>query len=880
MDQLTIGILAHVDAGKTTLSEALLFESGSIRRLGRVDHGDAFLDTYSLERERGITIFSKQAIIDLSGLRLNLIDTPGHIDFSAEMERTLSVLDLAILVVSATDGVQSHTRTLFRLFERYRVPVFVFVNKMDLFPGDRKELISALTEAFGAGFVDLSEGVTSESREEIAVLDEGLLERFLENEEAVSEETVRELIAERKLFPCYFGSALRGISVKELLLGLSEFAPRPACSCDFSARVFKITRDEKNNRLTFLKLTGGRLAVRPEIAEYGEKVDQIRLYNGEKYETVREIEAGTVAAVTGLTGSRIGDRLGESQEKTEPDLIPVLNYSVIYPEGMDASVMYVRLKTLEEEDPSLSVRFDEETRELRMSLMGQVQQEIVKNLVKERFGCEIDFTKGSIIYKETIENTVEGVGHFEPLRHYAEVHLILSPLERGSGLVIENRCLPDTLSVNFQNLILTHLTERRFPGVLTGSEITDLKITLRSGKSHIKHTEGGDFRQATYRAVRQGLLQAESVLLEPWYDFVLTVPEQAAGRAMTDLDRMGAKFKLSGQTPGGSEIKGSCPAREISNYAEEVRRYTRGEGELTLSYAGYFACGNPERVIEEIGYDPERDLLNSGDSVFCRHGAGEIVPWYEVFDNMHLPSVFTEGEEAQWHTGASGRAEILRKKTTDGKALSTEEIDKIIDQTYYSNKRARKHPVKKRETEYEYKKSLRAAKVRPKKPEFVLVDGYNVIFSWEELKELAGINIDSARDRLVDILGNYQGLADCELLVVFDAYNREGHQTETQRYGRLGVVYTAEAQTADGYIEQFTREQAAAYDVTVVTSDGTEQVIAAGAGCRIVSSRDFKQEVIALSRQAAEEYIPKNPGGVNYLGDQVRKLNEDEEKEQ
>ncbi len=867
MNQLTIGILAHVDAGKTTLSEALLYQSGMIRQPGRVDHKDAFLDTDMLEKERGITIFSKQALIDHNNIRLNLLDTPGHVDFSAEMERTLRVLDIAVLVVSGADGIQPHTRTLFSLFERVRLPVFVFINKMDL-GGERGELLKELNTGLGRGFVDLTDGTDDEAvMEELAVLDDSLLERFLETGEGVSVPEIRGLIGRRRLFPCFFGSALRGEGVESLLNGLELYAPPLSYKDGFAARVYKITRDERQNRLTHMKLTGGELSVRSILEPYGEKIDQIRIYNGSRYETVQKAGAGSVIAVTGLGKSRAGDVLGLEEEPYEPSLTPVLNYSVICPPGMSPSEMLSRLSILEEEDPSLHVLWDEEKREIRVSLMGEVQLEIIKKLMKERFDTGIDFKEGSIIYRETILNTVEGVGHFEPLRHYAEVHLLLEPLERGSGVVIENAAQTDTLPANYQNLVLTHLNERTFRGVLTGSEITDIRITLLSGRAHLKHTEGGDFRQATYRAVRQGLMQAASVLLEPWYDFLLTVPSEAAGRALSDLDRLQAVFRLEENGEGVSIIKGSAPAKSCMNYAGEVRKYTGGRGSVELRYAGYRECRNEAEVIESMHYDPLSDLRNSPDSVFCEHGAGVIVPWYQVFDRMHLPSVLSQGAgiRSVERRGASGKAKTRQ-------ALSVEEIDKIIEQTYYSNRRAGKKAPARRDPEYELKKAYKAAKGTGQKPGFILVDGYNVIFAWEELSALARINIDSARDRLIDILSNYRGLKGCELMVVFDAYNTEGQESEALEAGNIHVVYTAEAQTADGYIEKFTRSHAKEYSVTVVTSDSTEQVIAAGAGSSIISSRDFKREVTELSIEASQAYLKDREGSVNRLEDALRDI--------
>ncbi len=893
MNKLTIGILAHVDAGKTTLSEALLYESGVIRHPGRVDRKDAFLDNYALERERGITIFSKQAIIDIkrkndSGddLRITLLDTPGHVDFSAEMERTLRVLDLAILVISAKDGIEPHTKTLVSLLERYGLPFFVFVNKLDLNPVSPEGFIQGLRAAFGQGFVNFTSSISDKQTEEdIAVLDDDLLSLFLEDNLVIDRETVSSLIKKRKLFPCYFGSALKGTGVKELIDGLCFYGPKPRKSETFCGRVFKISRDDRQNRLTFVKVFGGELSVRSVLKEYDEKIDQIRLYNGNRYEITDKAGAGDVVALLGLTKSRIGDALGDEPDDYSPVLVPVLNYSVICPYGVTKNMMLEYLRVLEEEDPSLHVIWDEETREIRLSLMGQVQLEIIKSFMAERFGTDIDFREGRIIYKETIKDTVEGIGHFEPLRHYAEVHLLLEPMERGSGFIIDNKCSTDILSINFQNLVLTHLSERIFKGVLTGSEITDIKITLMSGKAHIKHTEGGDFRQAVYRAVRQGLMQAESILLEPWYEFILNIPDESTGRALGDLEKKGAQFSIKSQGDAGrTTITGRCPARNCVNYATEVRKYTKGEGELLLSYYGYIECPDTEEIINEIGYEPERDTFNSADSVFCEHGAGVIVPWYEIWDHMHLPSVL----KTENNSNADGLSGYIHKdRKSSDLPLSTEEVDRIIEKTFFSNKRDGKKQIKRPDMEYELKKVYKAARVKPDKPEYILVDGYNVIFAWTELASLAEVNIDSARDKLIDILSNYQGLKGAELAVVFDAYRLSGHRAEILNYSNIHIIYTKEAQTADGYIEQFIhssenrdksgeinapQKRASDYSITVVTSDSTERIIAAGAGCRIISSKDFREEVLLKSREASELYIKERSRGINDLSASLKDI--------
>lgn len=846
MKRLALGILAHVDAGKTTLSEAMLKEAGEIRKAGRVDHGDAFLDTYALEKARGITIFSKQALIRTEGLSITLLDTPGHVDFTAEAERVLGILDAAVLLVSASDGVQSHTRTLWRLLERYRIPVFVFFNKMDLPDTDKERLLKQIRTELGGNFVDFTGDFHSEQiQEELALCEDSLMERFLAGEGTVSEEEASKLIRDRRLFPCYFGSALKMEGIAGFMEGIRCFAPVPSYGTEFGAKVFKVARDDRSRKLTFLKLTGGSLAVRTLIPEYGEKIDQIRLYSGSRFEEVQEIQAGTVAAVTGLSASKIGDVLGCEEERLEPVQVPVLTYRVLIPEGKDAVWTLERLKSLEEEDPTLGAAWEEEKKELTVRLMGQVQTEILSELFYERFGIRLRFSEGSILYRETIHNIVEGVGHFEPLRHYAEVHLILSPGERGSGIILENACEKDTLSPHWQNLIMGHLAEKTFRGVLTGAPVTDLKLTLASGKAHLKHTESGDFRQAVFRAVRNGLMQAESVLLEPYLNFVLQVPKDALGRAMTDLDRMGAEF--TGQEDDGriGVLKGLVPASESVNYADELRKYTRGEGQIALSFAEYRPCHNAAQVIEAADYDPERDLKNTADSVFCSHGAGVVIPWDQVKQHMHLPSVLVP--ETNLPESALPKARAAKALP---EALSIDEIDAILEKTYFANRRSGKRPKQKRRYE-ETAKPARHKKPE-QKPECILVDGYNVIFAWEDLSALARLNIDSARDALLDILCNYQGMAGVEVIAVFDAYRVAGHKTEYSSCRNIDVVYTEEAHTADSYIEYFVRENAGRYDPVVVTSDGTEQVIVRGANARLLSARDFREEVIRLAQEADE----------------------------
>ena len=909
MKRLTIGILAHVDAGKTTLSEALLCETGVLRQAGRVDAGNTFLDTDEQERQRGITIFSKQAVFRTEDTEFTLLDTPGHVDFSAETERTLQVLDAAVLVVSAPDGVQSHTVTLWRLLQTYRIPVFLFINKMDQIdvlqkPAVRARVLNQLNAMFRGGFFDFGKSLdTPEIQEELSLLDEALMERYLEDGTPVGEEDLRRLIGARKLFPCWFGYARelngRTEGVRALLSGLARFAPVPDYPEDFGARIFKITRDEQGARLTWMKITGGTLRAKMVIPELGEKADQLRHYNGKKFTPLQEAPAGTVVAVTGLTKTRAGEGLGTEQASRMPLLSPVLRYRILLPDGVDAAAMLPKLRSLEEEEPELHILWDEESKEIRVQLMGEVQTEILKNLVAKRFDVEIGFDRGSISYRETITDTVEGVGHFEPLRHYAEVHLILSPGEPGSGLVFESKVSSDRLATNWQRLILTHLEEKEHLGVLTGAPVTDMKITVADGKAHLKHTEGGDFRQATYRAVRNGLMYASSILLEPWYEFTLEVPQSCTGRALTDLDRMSAEFTLDAgpAAEGEAVIRGKVPVSEAVNYMEEVRAYTKGTGRLSLRFSGYFPCHDQERVIEESGYDPELDLRNSPDSVFCSHGAGQTIPWYDVRQYMHLPAVLSFGADSDGGADTDGEAAAERaRRAGSGKDeifLSTEEIDAIISRTFFANRRkedrrrlwGRRRAAKEKVDwsgaasgagggsgagaasgagEGAGARSGGKKNAGEKKPrrEFLLVDGYNMIFAWEELNALAKLNIDSARLELQDILSNYQGFRGCEVIVVYDAYRVAGHQTEILNWQNIHIVFTKEAQTADSYIEQFSMEHAKADRVIVATSDGLEQIIVQTSGSELLSARELRDEVIRTARQAdgpqSAEPAPRN----------------------
>ena len=903
MKKIVTGILAHVDAGKTTLSEGLLYHCGMIRKLGRVDNRDAFLDTYELEKKRGITIFSKQAMLQYEDMVITLLDTPGHVDFSAEMERTLQVLDYALLLISGADGIQGHTKTLWRLLKKYRIPTFLFFNKMDQPGTDRGTLLSECREMLGDGIVDFSgrshSGENSESfYENIAVCEEKLLEEFLETGSISHGEIVR-LIAERKLFPCFFGSALRMEGVEELLQGMQEYTKEPHYRKDgaFAARVYKISRDRQGNRLTFLKVTGGNLKVREELrgqmpgdAEsiWQEKVTQIRSYSGEKYDTVDTAKTGGIYAVTGLSYTMPGDGLGAEKGVIQPVLEPVLTYRVYLPEGMQAAEALPKLKELEEEDPQLHILWEEKLQEIHVQLMGPVQLEVLQSMIAERFQMAVSFGPGNIVYKETIANTVEGVGHFEPLRHYAEVQLLLEPGEPGSGIQTAADCSEDILDKNWQRLVLTHLEEREHKGVLTGSVITDVKITLTGGKAHLKHTEGGDFRQATYRAVRQGLMQAESVLLEPWYEFVLEIPAQTAGRAMTDIERMQGKITAPEIREDMAVLRGRAPVACLQDYQIEVTAYTKGQGHLSCLPGGYAPCHNAEEVIAQAGYDPEADPDNPSASVFCAHGAGLLVPWYEAPSYMHVESNVKDAEETAYR---AARRQEERKAEQGGRGLGTEEIDAIIAEASHANSRpdaggrrwnakgksrsgGRKTAaaegtgrgnVSAKTLQYGEESGQKAGKPKQAKQEYLLVDGYNIIFAWDELKELSEVSIDGARGRLLDILCNYQGMRQCEVIAVFDAYRVKGHDTEMSDYHNIHVVYTKEAETADQYIERFSHENGRKYDVTVATSDGLEQIIIRGQGCRLLSARELKKEIDYYSQNLKTDYLEKQPAGKRFM---------------
>ena len=866
MKQICIGILAHVDAGKTTLSEALLYRAGAIRRLGRVDHQDAFLDTDAMERQRGITIFSKQAVLELGETRVTLLDTPGHVDFSAEMERTLQVLDCAVLVISGTDGVQGHTRTLWDLLERYQVPTFLFINKMDLAGADRAALLAHLKNKLSGGCVDFGDPDTL--WEEAAVCDEAALEQYLEMGE-LPEDMISRLIGERKLFPCYFGSALKVEGVDALLAGVERYAPQPAYPAEFGAKVFKITRDAQGARLTHMKITGGALHTKELLTGregdtvWQEKADQLRLYSGSKFHPVDTAEAGAVVAVTGLSHTFPGQGLGIEPDWSGAVLQPVLTYRLELTDGTDPHTALQKLRQLEEEDPQLHIVWN--NGEIHAQLMGEVQMEVLQRLVRERMGMEISFGAGAVCYRETIANAVEGIGHFEPLRHYAEVHLLLEPGERGSGVQLAADCPPDTLAENWQRLILTHLAERTHPGVLIGAPLTDVKITLAAGRAHQKHTEGGDFRQATYRAVRQGLRMAEAKdgvqLLEPWYDFTLELPADALGRAMADVQRMCGSFEAPETSGGTVRLTGRLPVATARGYAREVAAYTHGLGRWAVLPAGYDACHNADEIVSAAGYDPDADVENPADSVFCAHGAGYLVKWDEVPARAHLSTGLERrlnGETATEEADAEDDANARRRRADAyrGTLEQDKELLAIFERTYGK--------IRRRGETGDAKKAARAAlhtapaaasvpaKPVPAGPDYLLVDGYNVIFAWDDLRKLADGNLDAARRRLMDILCNYAGYRRCVPILVFDAYKVRGGAREVEQYHNLYVVYTREAETADMYIERATHELAKEHRTRVVSSDGAEQIIVMGHGALRVSARAFEEEVRAVEKEIRE----------------------------
>ena len=866
---LNVGLLAHVDAGKTTLSESILYQSGAIRNLGRVDHQDAFLDTDEMERERGITIFSKQAVLTWKDTEITLLDTPGHVDFSAEMERVLQVLDCAVLVISGADGVQGHTETLWKLLTRYGIPVFLFVNKMDQDGTDCGKLLAELKSRFSEGCIDFGRVETGaeEVIEEIAVCDEQTMEEYLEKG-SVAAASIRRLVAERKIFPCYFGSALHLQGVEELMNGICTYQMQKEYPAVFGAKVYKIARDGQGNRLTYLKVTGGTLKVKDVIGENGDKVNQIRVYSGEKYELLSEADAGKVCAVTGLAETYPGQGLGAEKDSELPILEPVLTYRIILPDDCNVHTMLRDLKLLEEEEPELHVVWIEKSQEIHVQLMGDVQIEILQRIIKERFGVLVEFGEGSIVYKETIAAPVEGVGHFEPLRHYAEVHLRLEPGERGSGIQFDSECSEDVLDRNWQRLVLTHLEEKEHKGVLTGSVITDMKITLTSGKAHLKHTEGGDFRQATYRAVRQGLKKAESVLLEPYYEFRIELPSENVGRAMTDIQNRFGKFEAPETLGEMTVLTGIAPVSTLSGYQKDVIAYTGGRGRISLTLKGYDLCHNQEEVVAARGYDSELDLANPTGSVFCAHGAGFVVDWDEVEEYMHMERTLDQ-------TGEEGLAEVtLPKRRHSSIELTQEELDAIYVRTPDPVKQnhgpvtvCAKEKDREPGSAYTDPKWERRRREKEGRQEYLLVDGYNIIFSWEELRELSEKDIGAARGKLADILSNYQGYRKCTLILVYDAYKVEGNPGEVMKYHNIYIVYTKEAETADQYIEKTVRRIAKDAAVTVATSDGLEQVIILGQGANRMSAPGLKEEIERTLAEVRGEHLGKKGSVGNYLFD-------------
>ena len=842
MKRIALGILAHVDSGKTTLSEAMLYTAGEIRTLGRVDHRDAFLDTNEIERDRGITIFSKQAVIGLKDAQITLLDTPGHVDFSAETERVLWTLDAAVLVVSGSEGVQSHTKTLWKLLAQHGIPTFVFVNKMDMSTSGREELLAELNRNLGGGFVIFNNEGQESFFEEAALCSEDLCNSYLENG-TISDNEISSAIAQRKIFPCYFGSALKLDGVEELLKGIEKYTIYSGDNPQFGARVFKISEDERKNRLTHMKITGGVLRVRDKIriGDTEEKVSEIRIYSGTKYKSVQEVYAGDVCAMCGITSLCGGQGAGFEKDSPALTLEPVFNYRVVLTDGTDPRVALAQLKKLEEEETQLRAQYNSALGEIHIQLMGEVQLEVLQRILAERFNLNVEFAQGSIIYKETIASAVEGVGHYEPLRHYAEVHLLLEPLKRGAGIVFDTDCSEDLLSRNWQRLILTHLNEKRHAGVLTGSAITDMKITLKSGKAHLKHTEGGDFRQATYRAVRHGLRCAESILLEPYYDFVLEVPPESTGRAMTDLQQMGAELSAPDLCGDMSVINGRAPVSKIRSYQRSVTAYTHGLGRLSCSFSGYGDCVNSDEVIEAIGYNCDADIENTADSVFCKQGAGFSVPWHQVTEYMHLDSIFSQRAEET----------VLRPVVRKSRAVyDDEELMEIFERTYGKIVRKNHNAMK---TPKDAAPSEKRRSVPQKQgPGYLLIDGYNIIFAWDDLKQAAKDSLEDARSMLIDRVCSYKAMRPYEVILVFDAYKVKGNRGEVEKVHNITVVYTKEAQTADAYIEKAAHELGKKHHVQVATSDSLEQMIILGSGAVRISAAAFIKEMKEVENEITE----------------------------
>ena len=850
MKNVIIGITAHVDSGKTTLAEAMLYTSGAIRSLGRVDRGNSTLDTNSIERERGITIFSSQAEFTVDDTMFTLLDTPGHVDFSAETERTMQVLDYAVLVISGTDGVQSHTTTLWKLLRKYNIPVFVFVNKMDLIGADKAHLIDRLRKELSDRCVDFT-GDFDNIDEDCATCCEELMEQFIETG-SLSKESISAAIENRQIFPCFFGSALKMQGVEEFISVLCRYTTEKDYGESFGAKVYKISYDAKGSRLTHMKITGGELKMRDDMSYSDQdgnvvnaKVSSIRFYTGEKFRTSESAEAGMVCAVTGLTGTYAGQGIGAENDSDEAALEPVMTYRVSLPEDKNVYEALKELRILEDQDPQLHILWNEQNREIHIQLMGAVQTEVLTKLIADKFGFDIQFMDGAVTYRETIRDTVEGVGHYEPLRHYAEAHILLEPLPQGSGIVIDTVCPEDELDRNWQRLILTHVKEKTHLGVLTGSPVTDIKMTLVKGKAHLKHTEGGDFRQATYRAIRQGLRMAESVLLEPYYDYELEVPTENVGRAISDLQRMCASFDTPETIGESSVIRGSAPVAEMNSYQADIIAYTHGKGKLSLSLGGYKECHNADEVISSIGYSADNDTENSADSVFCSHGAGYLVKWNEVYDHMHLPLSLDENEDDEAPEARKNKAQRFIEK-----AVSDEELMEIFERTYGKINRDPHKAFKKIKAVSIDDKKVRLPKYEG--PDYLLVDGYNIIFAWEDLKKIAGDNLDAARGELINRMCNYQGYAGCELILVFDAYRVKGKHREVEKYCNINIVYTKESETADSYIERVSHELSKKHKVRVATSDGLEQMIILGNGAMRISATEFRKRYEAAERSIKE----------------------------
>ncbi len=855
MKRIAVGILAHVDSGKTTLSEAMLYCTGNIRKLGRVDHKDSFLDNDAIERQRGITIFSKIATMSYNESCFTLLDTPGHVDFSSEMERTLSVIDYAIVVISGTDGIQSHTETLWKLLKSYNIPTFVFVNKMDLQFKTKHQIMQELINKFGIGCIDFSVDDTDAFKESLAMCDENIMEEYLDGD--VTKGSICGAISARKIFPCMFGSALKNAGVNEFLHIVDKYTVAKSVGENFGAKVYKISEDDKGNRLTHIKITSGKLKVKTEILgstdgeNWSEKINEIRVYSGEKYNCVQVAEQGMVCALTGLSKTICGMGLGIEKDSKNLTLEPVFSYKVVLPQGVSASAAFLTLKKLNEEDTKLNVVWDSHLGEIHMQLMGEVQIEVIKQVIKRRFDMDVEFEQGGIVYKETIEDVVEGVGHYEPLRHYAEVHLIMEPGPRGSGLVFKSKCRDDKLDINWQRLIMTHLTEKTHYGVLTLSPITDMVITLASGKAHQKHTDGGDFRQATYRAVRHGLRNAKSILLEPWYNFTITVPSDCVGRVMTDISNMGGEFSTDSNDGDICTISGCAPVANIRDYQMEIISFSKGRGRVSFTFKGYEPCRNTDAVIEQIGYDCDSDVDNTADSVFCSHGTSMIVKWQDVYNYMHLESELNKNS-------TSVDENVVKKPSFDIANVGDDELNKIFEMTYGKPKQKSYIPRTKLPTashvKPQSKNNIKANKVHSTKPEYILVDGYNIIFAWDSLSKLAKQNIDLARTMLINRLINYRAVKGCELLIVFDAYKVKGNIGSVNEHSGVKVVYTKEAETADSYIEKASHRLAGQYTVRVATSDGLEQMIILGNGALRIPASAFEKEVKDVE-QAISDFL-------------------------